>query len=108
MGPRIVLALALASLPGCSPRRGFEEYALRRPEPVRLACTEPLDLAGARIPDARDERVLWRTRILGRHGVRPLYVTSRSVEEALDGAYCRALEALVEALGSEDLRDALR
>ena len=47
-------------------------------------------------------------RIAQEHRVRPGYVTSRSVEEALNGAYCQALAEFKKALGSAELQETLR
>lgn len=53
-------------------------------------------------------RTNWAQRIFQEYSVSPAYVTSRSVEEALNGAYCEALSAFIDALGSRELQMALR
>ena len=44
------------------------------------------------------ERTLWSRRIVGEHVLRPTYITSEAVEQALNPAYAQALTNLREAL----------
>lgn len=60
------------------------------------------------IVDAVAEKTIWTQRISEEYTVRPGYITSRSVEEALNGAYCKALATFNLALGSSALRNSLQ
>jgi hypothetical protein len=60
------------------------------------------------IIDPQSGRTNWAQRISTEHKIRPAYVTSRSVEEALTAAYCAALVEFDEGLGSMELQAALR
>ena len=60
------------------------------------------------IVDAVTEKTNWTQRISEEYRVRPGYITSRSVEEALNGAYCKALASFNLALGSSALRNSLQ
>ena len=58
--------------------------------------------------DSVDGQVLWKTRIVERYTTNPVYVTSREIEEALNGAYCQGLRAIAQALASEAARSTAR
>jgi len=60
------------------------------------------------VVDPDNGRTAWEQRISEEYRRQPGYITSRSVEEALDGAYCEALTAFGNALGSSELLAALR
>ena len=60
------------------------------------------------IVDVVAEKTNWTQRISEEYRVRPVYITSRSVEEALNGAYCKALASFELALGSFALRNSLQ
>jgi len=60
------------------------------------------------IVDPDDGHTAWEQRISEEYLSRPAYITSRSVEEALNGAYCEALTAFGKALSSSGLLAALR